>query len=170
MGLPRTDLRADRQPPHSAGRRQRRRLTRGPSAGDRRARCATTAGLLACALLAACGGGAQDVAPKRVTIDVARTKGRHAKATAKGIVDHPVAVAVRVSAAPSQRVAVAWGLSCPKTADGDAKGTGGTYSTTAPNVRALRLPRRKIAFCAVRGEAQLSRSGRVKVTLLASKR
>jgi hypothetical protein len=170
MGLLRTDLRADGQRAHPADRHQRqRRLTRDPGGAGRRARCATAAGLLACALLAACGG-TEDVAPKRVTIDVDRTIGRHAKATAKGIVDDPVAVAIRVSAAPRQRVSVAWGLSCPKTDDGDAKGTGGTYTTTPPNVRALRLPRRKIAFCAVRGEARLSRSGRVKVTLLASRR
>jgi hypothetical protein len=136
----------------------------------RAARWRAAAGLLACMAIAACGATGDDVAPKRVTIDVARTIGRHAKATAQGIVERPIAVAVRVSAAPRQRVSVAWGLSCPKTDDGDAKGTGGTYATTPPNVRALRLPRHAIAFCAVRGEARLSRSGRVKVTLLASRR
>lgn len=140
-------------------------MTRG-----RRAPRRTIAALLACTLLAACGGQAPDAARKRVTIDVARTVGKRVKATARGIVDRPATVAIRVSAAPRQRVAVAWGLSCPKTDDGDAKGTGGTYATTPPNVRSLRLPRRKIAFCAVRGEARLSRSGRVKVTLLGSER
>lgn len=144
----------------------------GTSGMTRRARafCRAIAGLLACAALAACGDRAGDAAHKRVTIDVARTAGKRAKATAKGIVERPAAVAMRVSAAPPQRVAVAWGLSCPKTDDGDDKGTGGTYATTPPDVRALRLPRREIAFCAVRGEARLSRSGRVKVTLLASER
>lgn len=136
----------------------------------RRARWRTIAGLLACAALAACGARSDDAAHKRVTIDLARTTGKHAKATAKGIVERPTAVAIRVSAAPPQRVAVAWGLSCPKSDAGDAKGTGGTYATTPPDVRPLRLPRHAIAFCAVRGEARLSRSGRVKVTLLASER
>jgi hypothetical protein len=65
---------------------------------------------------------------------------------------------------------VIWGLSCPKTAGGKSKGTGGDYVTTPPNVRPLRLPRRAIAFCAVRAEAQLSRRGRVRVTVLASPR
>jgi len=71
---------------------------------------------------------------------------------------------------PRQRVVVSWGLSCPKTDDGKDTGTGGSYTTTAPNVRALRLPRRKIAFCAVRGEVRLTGKGRVKITLLGSKR
>jgi hypothetical protein len=82
----------------------------------------------------------------------------------------PAAVAIRVSAAPSQRVVVTWGLSCPKTPHGRDKGIGGTYATIAPNVRAVRLPRREIAFCAVHGESRLSRSGRVKTTLLGSRR
>jgi hypothetical protein len=127
------------------------------------------AGLLACALLAGCGGD-DGAPPKRVTIDVARTVGNHARANAEGIVDRPAAVAIRVSSAPPQRVVVTWGLSCPKTEDGKDRGTGGSYATRPPNVRALRLPRRKIAFCAVRGEARLSRKGRVKVTLLGSER
>lgn len=135
-----------------------------------RRRRPTIAALLACTTLAACGGQDERAAPKRVTIGVARTTGRHAKATARAIVERPSAVAIRVSAAPRQRVAVAWGLSCPKTDEGDAKGRGGTYATAPPDVRSLRLPRHAIAFCAVRGEARLSRSGRVKVTLLASER
>ena len=125
-----------------------------------------TAFVLCLALLAGCGDS--DGAPTRVTIDVARASGTHAKATAEGIADRPAAVAVRASAAPKQRVTVTWGLSCPKTDDGKDKGTGGTYVTTPPSVRALTLPKRAIAFCAVRAEAQLRGSGRVKVTLLAS--
>jgi hypothetical protein len=121
---------------------------------------------LAAVLLAACGDAAQ--APTRVTIDVARASGKHAKATAEGIADRPAAIAVRASAAPKQRVTIDWGLSCPKSANGKAKGTGGTYVTTPPDIRPLELPKRAIAFCAVRAEAQLRGSGRVKVTLLAS--
>ncbi|MBA3748128.1 MAG: hypothetical protein H0W96_11655 [Solirubrobacterales bacterium] len=105
-----------------------------------------------------------------MTIAVERKGGTRARANAEGIINRPVAVAVRVSAAPRQRVVVSWGLACPKTDTGTDKGTGGSYTTTAPNVRALRLPRREIAFCAVRGEARLTRKGRVKVTLLGSER
>jgi hypothetical protein len=120
------------------------------------------------ALLVGCGDSGTK--PSRVTIDVARAAGKHAKATAEGIADRPAAVAVRASAAPKQRVTVTWGLSCPRTKDGTDKGVGGTYVTTPPSVRPLALPKRAIAFCAVRAEAQLRGRGRVKVTLLASPR
>ena len=128
-----------------------------------------------CLVATGCGGDEQsgrEAAPKNVTIDLKRTTGDRAIASAEGIIRRPVAVAIRVSAAPKQRVVVTWGLSCPRTDDRkdvDA-GIGGTYSTTPPNVRALRLPRREIAFCAVRGDARLTRKGRVKVTLLGSGR
>ena len=118
------------------------------------------------ALLTGCGDSGDE--PSRQTIDIGRASGKRAKATAEGIATSPLAVAVRTSAAPKQRVTVTWGLSCPKTACGKAKGRGGTYVTTPPNVRALELPRREIAFCAVHAEAQLKRKGRVRVTLLAS--
>jgi hypothetical protein len=127
---------------------------------------ATTALALCAALLAGCGDSEQ--APTRVTIDVARASGKNAKATAEGIADRPAAIAVRASAAPKQRVTVTWGLSCPKAENGKDKGTGGTYVTTPPDIRPLELPKRAIAFCAVRAEAQLRGSGRVRVTLLAS--
>jgi hypothetical protein len=126
----------------------------------------------ACAIATGCGDDDDEPAPKRVTIDVTRKVGTRVRVVSTGIINHPAAVAIRVSAAPRQRVEVTWGLSCPRTAakkDKDA-GTGGGYVTTPPNVRALRLPRRKIAFCAVRGEARLTRKGRVKVTLLGTKR
>jgi hypothetical protein len=122
--------------------------------------------VLAVAVLAA-GCGGSDSGRKRSTIDTAHAAGKHAKATAEGIANSPAAVAVRASSAPKQRVTIVWGLSCPKTDKGKDKGTGGTYVTTPPNVRPLKLPQRAIAFCAVRAEAQLAGSGRVKVTLLA---
>jgi hypothetical protein len=145
------------------------------SSRARRARLLSVSALLACMPIAACGGDGEqqrDATPKKVTIDAARKTGSRAQASAEGIISKPAAVAIRVSAAPKQRVVVSWGLSCPKGDDRkDAdKGSGGTYSTTPPNVRALRLPRREIAFCAVRGNARLTRKGRVKVTLLGSKR
>jgi hypothetical protein len=169
------DRRARTEPRPPSRRRPAAAERRGSSALRRRvalrppaARLRTIAGLLACLLLAACGS--HDHKPKTITVATARASGRHATATASGIANRPVAVAVRASAAPKQRVVVTWGLSCPQTDRGKDKGTGGTYVATPPNVRALRLPRRTIAFCAIRAEAQLRRSGRVKVTLLASER
>ena len=136
------------------------------------ARTALVAVLGAAALLlSGCGGGDDDAAkdPKRVTIDGARESGKRVEAMAKGIVNRPLAVAIRVSAAPKQRVEVSWGLSCPKTDNGkDRLPAGGTYTTRPPNVRALRLPKRTIAFCAVNAQAKLTRSGRVRVAILAS--
>lgn len=144
-----------------------------PHPRARTARTTTLAALILCLPVAAgCGGGDDDsdAPPRKVTIDVSRKIGNRAIAGAEGIIKNPSAVAIRVSAAPKQRVVVTWGLSCPRTTAKDArdKGTGGTYSTTPPNVRALRLPQREIAFCAVRGNARLTRKGRVKVTLIGS--
>ena len=130
-------------------------------------RCISIALLIvAVGLLGGCGDS--DKPAPRMAIDVARASGKHAKANAEGIANRPAAIAVRASAAPKQRVIVTWGLSCPRTARGKSKGTGGTYVTTPPNVRALELPRREIAFCAVRAEVQLRDSGRVRVTILAT--
>lgn len=135
------------------------------------ARGRAVAGVLAGALLlAACGAATKHHGPHRVTIGVARSTGKHASVTAEGIAQSPVAVTIRASAAPKQRVVVTWGLSCPKTAGGRSNGTGGTYVTRPPNVRPLDLPRRPSAFCAVHAQARLAHSGRVKVTLVASER
>ncbi len=116
---------------------------------------AITASAVCIAMISGCGDS--DEPPSRVTIDVARGSGKQARATAEGIADRPAAIAVRASAAPKQRVTVTWGLSCPRRDNGKDKGTGGTYVTTPPNVRPLELPKREIAFCAVRAEAQLTR-------------
>jgi hypothetical protein len=142
-------------------------------------RTIAVAAALACALpLAACGkdespgdGEATQAKPatqvKPVEINGERTSGRRAEATARGIVRRPQRISLRVSAAPTQRVDVSWGISCPKTAAGkDDKPKGGTYTTTTPNVHALRLPSREIAFCAVNAQAQLTRSGRIKIAIL----
>ena len=113
-----------------------------------------------------------DDKPKRVTSTVARKTGKHARATAEAIARPPARdrdprQRARRSSASTSRGA----LSCPKTDDGnDAASKGGRYTTTPPNVRPLRLPKRKIAFCAVNAQAQLRRSGRVRVAVLASER
>ncbi|HEV7807415.1 MAG TPA: hypothetical protein VGO80_16465 [Solirubrobacteraceae bacterium] len=127
-------------------------------------------GVVSGLLLAGCGGDDEERSPKRVTINVSRKVGTRVRANAAGFVNRPAAVAIRVSSAPPQQVIVSWGLSCPRSERGKDRGTGGSYVVTPPNVRALRLPQREIAFCAVRGEARLSRKGRVKVTLIGSER
>lgn len=136
-------------------------------------RTIAVAAALACALpLASCGkdespGDGEAGQAKPVEINGERTSGRRAEATARGIVRRPQRISIRVSGAPTQRVDVSWGISCPKTAAGkDDKPKGGTYTTTTPNIRALRLPSRTIAFCAVNAQAQLTRSGRIKIAIL----
>ncbi|MCA1680113.1 MAG: hypothetical protein LC777_14760, partial [Actinobacteria bacterium] len=127
--------------------------------------------LLTGTLLAACGRDDGAGAPKPVTVDGARKSGVRAKATAEAIVERPRSIAIRVSGAPKQRVDVSWAMSCPSTDTGkDLKPTGGTYTVTPPDVRFVRLPKRTIAFCAVNAQAQLTRSGRVRVAVLASEK
>jgi hypothetical protein len=133
-------------------------------------RSRAVAGLLLCLALAACGGSGGDPAPKRETIDSARDTGRDARATVDGRVRDPAEILLRVSAAPKQRVTVSWGLSCPKSASGKAKGVGRVYVTTPPDTRPLALPKRAIAFCAVTAQASLSGKGRLKLALIGRER
>lgn len=126
--------------------------------------------LLSCLALGACGGSDGTPAPKRETIDSARETGRHATTTVDGRVRSPAEILLRVSAAPKQHVTVSWGMSCPKSSSGKAKGTGRVYVTTPPDTRALTLPRRTIAFCAVTARAQLTGKGRLKLALIGRER
>lgn len=126
--------------------------------------------LLACATLAGCGGSGGAAAPQRETLATARDSGRHAQATTQARLQRPAELLLRVSAAPKQRVTVSWGMSCPKTAGGRAKGTGDVYGAVPPSLRALRLPARPIAFCAISARARLSRSGRVKIAVIGRER
>ena len=129
--------------------------------------CATLA-LVTSAGPAACGGGDDDsdAAAKPRTIDRARAVGDRAVAKAAGSVRHPRAVAIRVSAAPKQRVTVVWALSCTD-GDGKEQTTGGTYSARPPNIRSLKLPADAASkICALDTTARIL-AGRVKATLLA---
>ncbi len=126
--------------------------------------------LLLCAPIAACGGSGGQPAPKRETIDSARASGRHVKASVDGRVRDPAEVLLRVSAAPKQRVTVSFGVSCPKTASGTAKGRGNVYVVTPPDTRPVTLPGRTIAFCAVSAQASLSGKGRLRIALIGRER
>lgn len=121
----------------------------------------------ACLWLAACGGGEKrDGAPKPRTIDRARASGEHPAAKAAGSVRHPRAIAIRVSAAPKQRVAVVWALSCTNADGAKQKTSGSSYSTMAPNIRSLKLPPGAPGeVCALDATARIL-TGRVKATLL----
>ncbi|MGI8731002.1 MAG: hypothetical protein ACR2LK_13650 [Solirubrobacteraceae bacterium] len=111
--------------------------------------------------------------PRPVEFEGDRGRGKGAKASARGVVDGPVSISIRVSAAPPQRVQVGWGLTCSTSETRLRKGgkaTKGAYTTTPPNVRKLRLPSSELAFCAVSAQAQLRGRGRIRVTVLGSER
>jgi hypothetical protein len=118
--------------------------------------------------LAACGGDddKKDGPPKPRQIDRARASGERPVAKAAGSVRHPKAVAIRVSAAPKQRVTVVWALSC--SGDDGEQTSGGTYAVKPPHIRPLELPSGASGkVCAVDATAKIL-TGRVKATLLAT--
>lgn len=135
----------------------------------RRMRCRVVlglcAGISACAPLIACGGDdGKKAKPKMV--DRARAVGDRVQAHAEAAVKQPEALAIRVSAAPKQRVTVVWALSCTKGGDDD-KTTGGSYATMTPNIHELDLPDEPRDVCQVEATTKLL-TGRVKTTLLAT--
>ena len=123
-------------------------------------------GVVVCVALAACGGedDKKDESPIPRTIDRARATGDRPAAKAASSVRHPRSIAIRVSAAPKQRVTVVWALSC---SNGDKERTsGGSYTAMPPQIRPLKLPPgARDDVCAVDATARIL-TGRVKATLL----
>lgn len=123
------------------------------------------AGMSACVLLAACGEDEKQ--PTTKVVDRARAQGDRVEAKAEAAVKKPAAIAIRVSAAPKQRVTVVWALSCTNGNGDDAKTTGASYTTLTPNIRELKLPDAPRDVCQVEATTKLL-TGRVKTTLLAT--
>lgn len=130
----------------------------------RRAALGLCAGLTMCLPLAACGG--DDKETKTRMVDRARAEGDRVRAKAQAAVKNPEAIAVRVSAAPKQRVTVVWALSCTNTGGKGGETAGATYSTMTPNIRELKLLDGPRDVCHVEATTRLL-TGRVKTTLLA---
>ncbi|MDQ3675990.1 MAG: hypothetical protein M3401_04165 [Actinomycetota bacterium] len=124
------------------------------------------AGMCACVLLTACGGS-DDKKPTTRMVDRARASGDRIQAKAEAAVKKPEAVAIRVSAAPKQRVTVVWALSCTNGNGDKEKTTGGSYSVMTPNIHQLQVPDKPRAVCQVEATTKLL-TGRVKTTLLAT--
>lgn len=124
------------------------------------------AGACVCLALAACGGDKKPAPLKTRSIDRARASGDRPAAKASGTVREPAAVAIRVSAAPRQRVAVVWALSCTSAKGEKGKTTGGSYGTRSPDIRPVALPRGPTDVCVLDATASIL-TGRVKATLLA---
>ncbi len=101
------------------------------------------------------------------TLDVARSVGTFAVAQGRGRIKNPGAIAVRVSAAPKQKVTVNYQLACYREGAG-AKIGKGSYTPRPPDVRNLPLPLSGARECTVTVGAQLTshRPGRVKVAII----
>ena len=137
---------------------------------SRRSVLGLCAGVAACVALAGCGGDDEkkEGPPKTRLLDRARAVGERPAAKAEGSVRQPTAIAIRVSAAPKQRVSVVWALSCTSGKDDKAQTTGSAYTTMPPNIRPLKLPDGASGdVCAVEATAKVL-TGRVKATLLAT--
>jgi hypothetical protein len=101
------------------------------------------------------------------TLDVARSVGTFAVAQGRGRIKNPGAIAVRVSAAPKQKITVNYQLACYREGVG-AKIGKGTYTPRPPDVRNLPLPLSGARECTVTVGAQLTshRPGRIKVAII----
>jgi hypothetical protein len=101
------------------------------------------------------------------TLDVARSVGTFAVAQGRGRIKNPSSIAVRVSAAPKQKVTVNYQLACYRENGGTKIGTG-TYTPRPPDVRNIPLPISGARECTVTVGAQLTshRPGRIKVAVI----
>lgn len=101
-------------------------------------------------------------------LDEARREGRLAVAQARGTINNPSVVRVRVNAAPKQTVIVNWQLGCFK--DRRAIIGRAEYRTRTPDSRGISVPVSGAKSCIATASAQLSRSdrsGRIKVAIIA---
>jgi hypothetical protein len=101
-------------------------------------------------------------------LDEARREGRLAVAQARGTINSPGVVRIRVNASPKQTVRVNWQLGCFK----DRRAIVGheEYRTRTPDSRGIHLPAAGAKSCIATATAQLTRSdrsGRIKVAILA---
>ena len=102
-------------------------------------------------------------------LDEARREGRLAVAQARGTINNPSVVRIRVSAAPKQTVRVNWQLGCFK----DRRAVIGKARVPHPHARQPRrsaCPSRAPKSCIATASAQLTRSdrsGRIKVAIIA---
>jgi hypothetical protein len=101
-------------------------------------------------------------------LDEARREGRLAVAQARGTINNPSVVRIRVNAAPKQTVRVNWQLGCFK--NRRAIIGRGEYRTRTPDSRGVSVPTSGAKSCIATASAQLTRSdrsGRIKVAIIA---
>jgi hypothetical protein len=101
-------------------------------------------------------------------LDEARREGRLAVAQARGTINDPSVVRIRVNASPKQTVRVNWQLGCFK--DRQAVIGRDEYRTRTPDSRGISVPVSGAKSCIATASAQLTRSdkiGRIKVAIIA---
>lgn len=104
---------------------------------------------------------------RRGKLDEARREGRLAVAQARGTINEPARVLIRVSAAPKQTVTVNYQLGCFR--DRRARIGRGSYRTRPPDTRAVPIPMASPKTCIVTAGAQLTKvvgRGRIKVSVI----
>ncbi|MDO9354074.1 MAG: hypothetical protein Q7T55_10285 [Solirubrobacteraceae bacterium] len=92
--------------------------------------------------------------------------GDYAVAVASGDVDDPSSLRVTVSASSKQKVDVNWSVVCTKGLGAGSKDGKASGKTTL--VRSIKMPMSNPDNCVVSASAQLSKGGKLKVTLSAS--
>ncbi|HEV7805837.1 MAG TPA: hypothetical protein VGO80_08465 [Solirubrobacteraceae bacterium] len=99
--------------------------------------------------------------PSLRTVSSKRSQGKNAVAATSGIIEQPQEIWLRVSAAPKQKVAGQWNVSCGAGAtDSD------TFEVTPPHTMKLRIPGKKAKSCIAGASAQLAGTGRLKLSIL----
>jgi hypothetical protein len=114
------------------------------------------------------GGGSDDDGedsgepPPLRTVAVERGEGKNATvAAASPSLEQPKEIWLRVSAAPKQEVNGSWNVSC-----GKGNVAMDTFKVTPPHVMKLEVPGDDPQSCIVGSNAQLKKSGRLKLTIL----
>ncbi len=119
--------------------------------------------LLALAVGAVLAPAADGTRPK--VIAERSASGRYAIVLVSGRADDPHAIFARVRSKPRQRVDGTWTVACGKRSK--PKSTSGEIHGRTPLRRRLRLPVGHPSDCSVSATAQLERSGRITLQLLA---
>jgi hypothetical protein len=119
------------------------------------------------AILSACGG--KGASSPGTAFGRATASGNHAAAVADGRTDQFSKLALRVGAAPDQRVSGSWSIAC-RIGDGEmAAHDGDTFAGKTPLTVAMRpvgSPNGIPVTCSAVASAKLAGSGRVTVQLL----
>lgn len=107
------------------------------------------------------GGDSGEPPPLR-TVAVERGEGKNATvAAASPSLEAPKEIWLRVSAAPKQEVNGSWNVSC-----GSGNVAMDSFTVTPPHVMKLEVPGNDPESCIVGSNAQLKKTGRLKLTIL----